>query len=504
WRKVEGFPFLNVPEHVYVSDIEASHTEPNTVYACLDHHQNGDFKPYVLKSVDRGKNWVLISSNLPERGTAYTIAVDHRSPDLLFVGTEFGVFTSLNGGRNWLPLKGGMPPIAVRDLEIQRRENDLVVGTFGRGIYILDDYTPLRGMTKEALDKSATIFPVKSALLFIPASPMAGGEKAYQGASLFTAPNPPYGATFTIHVKSSIETRKAKRKTQERRLDREGKDVGYPKWEDLKAEDRELAQANLLEILDSEGKVVRRLPAPGTAGLHRLTWDFRLPGYRPFRDSAPSRGGDPDEGFGGGGSRGPLALPGKYQVKLVRRDETGTTDLSSPVSFEVEPLNLASLPVADRAAVLAFARQTGELQRAAFGTAEALEEGLAQVATMQRIIASTSSLPLSLTKEARALELKLIDLREFFTGDPTRPTRNEPAPVGLLDRIETIVGGHWSTTSAPTSSHRKNYQIAAEEFADALAKLRPLLETDLPALHEKLEAAGAPWAPGRKLPQWKK
>ena len=141
-----------------------------------------------LRSIDRGKNWTNIGSDLPERGSAYTIAVDHVSRDLLFVGTEFGVFASRDGGQHWQGLKSGMPPIAVRDLEIQRRESDLVVGTFGRGIFILDDYSPLRDLTKPIADKPAAILPIKKALLYIPAAPLAGGEKAYQGASFYTAP----------------------------------------------------------------------------------------------------------------------------------------------------------------------------------------------------------------------------------------------------------------------------------------------------------------------------
>ena len=503
WKKVEEFPFTNTPGHVYVSDIETSRHDPNTVYACLDHHQNGDFKPYLLRSTDRGKNWVLISSDLPERGTVYTIAVDHGSADLLFVGTEFGVFTTLDGGKHWKALKSGIPPIGVRDLEIQRRENDLVVGTFGRGIYILDDYTPLRGLTGKGLDKDVAIFPIKPAQLFLPAAPMAGGEKAFQGASYYNAPNPPFGATFTYYLKESPKTKKAARKEKESKLEREGKDVAYPSWDDLKAEDREESTVVHATIRDAEGKVVRRLGVSGASGLHRVTWDFRLPGYQPVTGGRPSRRGDPDD-ESLGGSFGPLGLPGKYTVSLERRDEKGTTELAAPTPFEVEPLNLATLPVADRAAVLAFAKTTGELQGAALGTYEALSEGLGQVVTMKRIIEASPALPPALLRDVRSLEVKLIDLREVFSGDPTRGIRNEPAMTGLLGRISTIIAGHWTTTSAPTGSHRKNYEIAAAELGEALVKVRPLLETDLPALHQKLEEAGAPWAPGRKLPKWPK
>jgi photosystem II stability/assembly factor-like uncharacterized protein len=505
WRKVEEFPFSNLPEHVYVSDIEASPVEPDTVFACFDNHKNADFAPYVLKSTDRGKSWVSISTDLPARGSVYTIAIDHVDPKLLFVGTEFGVFASLDGGSHWQPMKNGLPPIAVRDLEIQRRENDLVVGTFGRGIYILDDYTPLRLANAETLDKSAAIFPIKTAPLYIPAAPLAGGEKAYQGSTFYTAPNPPYGAVITYHLKDALKTKKAERREKEKAAHREGKDVRYPPWDDLKAEDREESPDVVLSIRDAAKTVVQRLDAPTSAGLHRVAWNFRLPGYRPVteRRSGGAGSGDPDEERFGG-SFGPLALPGAYTVNLEARTAEGFKELVAPVPFQVEPLNLSTLPEPDRAAVLAFARQTGELQRAAFGAAEALNEGLAQLRVVKQLSEHTPGVPEALRDQARALELKLLDLREAFTGDPTRPRRNEPGPVGLLERIETIVGGHWSTTSAPTASHLKNFEIAGAEFTETLEKLRPLLETELPQLHAALESAGAPWAPGRKLPTWRK
>jgi hypothetical protein len=191
-------------------------------------------------------------------------------------------------------------------------------------------------------------------------------------------------------------------------------------------------------------------------------------------------------------------------VSLETREERGATERVPPTPFEVEPLNFATLPPADRAAVLAFARQTGELQRAAFSALEALNDGLNQVERIKRIIEQTPALPLSLRQDARALELKLLDLRERFTGDPTRARRNEPAPDGLIDRIETISSGRWATTSGPTGSHRRIYEIAAAECEADLESLRPLLERDLPALHDILEAAGAPWTPGPKLPRWKR
>jgi photosystem II stability/assembly factor-like uncharacterized protein len=231
WRKVDNFPFTNKPSDAFVADIETSRHDGNTVYACFNNHKNGDFKPYVLKSADRGKTWTSIVGDLPERGSVYTIAVDHEIPDLLFVGTEFGVFATRDGGQHWHALKNGLPTIAVRDLEIQRRESDLVVGTFGRGIFILDDYSPLRQMTPEVIAKPAAILPIKKTLLYIPAAPLSVGEKGFQGANFYTAPNPPFGATFTYFLKESLKTARATRKERDQKLAGENKDVAYPPWD---------------------------------------------------------------------------------------------------------------------------------------------------------------------------------------------------------------------------------------------------------------------------------
>lgn len=232
-------------------------------------------------------------------------------------------------------------------------------------------------------------------------------------------------------MKESLKTRKAARREQEQKLERDGKDVFYPGWDSLKAEDREDPAAVILTVRNAAGQVVRRLAGPGASGLHRITWDLRWPGYRPVTGGETARRGDDDEGSSDD-RIGPLTLPGKYTIALEKRDEQGTTELVPPTTFEVEPLNFATLPSPDREAVVAFARQTGELQRAALGTLEALNDGLTQVANIKRIIDQTPTLPLKLRQDARSLELKLLDLREQFNGDPTRSRRNEPAPVGLI------------------------------------------------------------------------
>ncbi len=275
WRRIEKFP--GVADMAYVSRIIASNHEPATVYAAFDNHQNADFKPYLLKSTDAGRTWVVINGNLPKNGPVWAIAEDHVNPNLLFAGTEFGLFFSVDGGQKWVQLKGGLPTIAVRDISIQRRENDLVLGTFGRGIYILDNYTPLRSIKPEALKQETLVFPVKDALMYIQSQPLGGRGKSFQGESFFTADNPPFGATVTYYLKDAIKTRKEKRQEAEKEAAKKGAPVGWPSQSDLRAEEEEEAPAVVLTVTDSGNNVVRRLTGPITAGIQRVNWDLRYP-----------------------------------------------------------------------------------------------------------------------------------------------------------------------------------------------------------------------------------
>ncbi len=486
WRKIDKLP--GVPEMTYVNDLEASLHDPNTVYAVLNNHKMGDFKPYVLMSPDRGKSWESITGDLPARGSTYSIVQDHAKKDLLFAGTEFGIFCTVDGGKKWIQLKGGMPTIAVRELEIQRREGDLVAASFGRGFFILDDYSPLRDVNDELIQKNAHLFPIKKAWMYVQDRPLAGNEKAFQGAGFYTAPNPPFGATFTYYLKETMKTKQAVREDAEKKLAKEGKDVMYPPWDQLKAEDREEKPGLFLIIRDEAGNVVRRLDGSTSKGIHRTTWDFRYPGFTPLGTSG--------DGFG------PMTLPGIYTVSIEKRVDGVTTEMVPPTSFQVEPLGMSSLGPTDRDALLAFQKEVGSLQRAAMGARRAADEANNQIKYIKHAIEVSPAVDLSLRDEVYRLEIRLRDLREALTGDPTKPRRSEPELPGILDRIQQIVFGHWSSTSAPTATHRRNYEIASAQYGAIVGDLKQLVEVDLVALENRLEAAGVPWTPGRGIPDW--
>ena len=494
WRAVETFP--GVPERTYVGYLVASQHEADTVYAALNNHKSADFKPYVLKSADRGRTWTSIAGDLPERGSVYSLAEDHVELGLLFAGTEFGLFFTLDGGGKWVRLEGGLPTIAVRDLAIQQRENDLVAGTFGRGFYILDDYSPLRGLTREALEQEALLFPVKKTWMYVPARPLELRGKSFQGDAWFSAPNPPFGAVFTYYLEDELTTREKRRQKVEKEKLEKGEPVFYPSWEELRAEDREEEPAILLTVTDADGNVVRRLTGPTKAGFHRIAWDLRYPPstptrLEPFPTDNPFR--DPPIG--------PMAVPGTYTVSQAKRVDGRVTPLGEPQSFETVPLGTATLGAEDKALLLAFQQKVGRLQRAVLGAVESADEAQKRLDFIKRALLDTPGAEPGLGDRTRALETRLKDLQVELTGDETISSRNEPSPPSVRSRVERIVGGQWTSTSAPTQTNRDAYSIAGQAFARVLEGLRTLIEEDLVGLEDALEAAGAPWTPSR-VPRW--
>ncbi|MBD3868228.1 MAG: glycosyl hydrolase [Acidobacteria bacterium] len=493
WSRVDDI--AGVPADAYVYDLEPSLHDDAVVFGSFNNHKKGDFKPYLMKSGDRGMTWNSITANLPERGSTYAFAQDSVNPGLLFVGTEFGLFFTVDGGKVWTGLTGGMPTVAVRDLEIQRRENDLVVGSFGRGILILDDYTPLRTIDEEALKTGSTLFPVKDAWMYIPAVPMGIRGKAFQGDGFFTAPNPPYGAVFTYYLAEEIETLKKTRQESETKVKAGSGDVFYPSWDDLRAEDREEEPVIILTVKDEEGGIVRRVEGPVTAGFHRVAWDFRYPASEPV-DLTPD-----DPGPFGNPDRGPMAAPGSYTVSLAKRVRGEVTDLSEPTSFKATPLGTALLPAEDREELLAFQMKTGRLNRAVLGANRSLSEAMNRIKHLKKGIDDTPGATGELAARVRQLEVEIRDLQILLTGDGTISRRSEPTPPSITDRVQRIIQAQWDSTSAPTATSRDGYRFAAQAFAPVLADLTRLVETDLAGLEQDLESAGGPWTPGR-VPRW--
>ncbi len=500
WRKIDKIP--GVPENSYVQRIVASQTDVGTAYLVFENHQNGDFKPYIFKTTDRGRGWASISGNLPDNGAVYALAEDYADPKLLFAGTEFGLYFTTIGGEKWTKLTGGLPTIQVRDLAIQRRENDLVVGTFGRGIYILDDYTPLRNLTPDKLKQESALFPVRNALSYIPAQPLGSNGKGFQGDAFFAAPNPPFGAEITYFLKDGLRTRKQERQQREREAARKNETPPYPNADQLRAEAEEEAPAIVVSIADTSGKVVRRFDGPVTRGMHRVAWDLRTPAPILANIAAPrAAGGDEEEQFFFRGPTGALLVPGKYTVTLAKRVDGVVTALPGSQSFEVAAEGVSTRE--DRLAKAEFEEKLARLQKALAAATQSATDARTRLDAIRRAIDATPALPLKLREEAINLEKHLDEINRELRGDPVLRSRDEPTPESISDRVNSAAATMRLTTGRPTKTAQDSFQIASDELASELPKLRRLIESDIRALEKQLDAAGAPPTPGR-LPELKK
>lgn len=484
--------FKGVPDMTYVSDVLASNHNDQVIYATFDNHKQGDFKPYVMKSSNQGKSWQSVSGNLPKRGFVHTIVEDHVDPNLLFVGTEFGVHFTQNGGDTWHELSS-LPTISVRDLEIQQRENDLVVGTFGRGIYILDDYTPLRMNPADLQKQAATIFPVRDQWLYIEGDQYDDREKGSSGSDFFTAPNPAYGATFSYYLNKSYDSLKKQRRKAEIKKEKDNLDTPYPSWDELRKEDREDAPVVFAEIKNSDGDVVVRLPAKNSKGFHQLTWNMRYPAPDQVKLSKPSFVpywvSDP---------MGALATPGDYQVTLYKRQGGELTALGDSQSMTLKRLENSPELTSDPAALLAFQQELSELQRQVNGMGGQLGEIKKRVKFLKAAHNLTPKSTEADYKALRAIEMKIHDLDVAFGGDRTVASRQEATAWSVAARVGTLYFNVIESQSNPTANHKKSLGIAQKEFAEALKDIKAI-EADLSAYEKRLEDLDAPWTPGRTM-----
>ena len=486
-----------LPELAYVHQVLASRHDKNTVYAVFNHHRFGDFRPFVYRSRDAGKTWTAIQQNLPARGSVYSIAEDHVNKDLLFAGTEFGVFVTIDGGAQWTQLKSGLPTIAVRDLEIQRRENDLVLATFGRGFYVLDDYSVLRNFKKEDLQQTAKIYPVKDGLMFIPSMPLGVRGKGFQGESFFTTPNPPVAAVFNYYLKEDIKTIKEKRKERETEAIKKGEAPYYPSIDSLRLEDSQEDPHLIFTIRDATGNVVRRLKEPAKKGLHRMNWDFRYASFGPI-DFTPF---NPDFAFSSK-EEGYMALPGDYTIEMSKYEDGVYTSLTEKVPFKAVALQTASLPAKDRNELNAFSRKVAELRRVTSGS-EAYSRELSQkLRYLKAAVSETPKAGPELAGEIAALEKRLLNVSTAMNGDATLGKREFETTPSINQRIETIAGSLWNSTAGPTPANRESLGIAEKQFAPVYDEIKSIGEA-VKKLEDKMEKSGGPYTPGR-MPEWKR
>ncbi|MDO6569034.1 glycosyl hydrolase [Alteromonas sp. 1_MG-2023] len=478
WKKIELDDIKGIPATAYVNDIRADLYDPNTVYVALDNHKYGDYKPYLIKSTNLGKKWTSLADDLPAKHLVWRIVQDHVNKDLMFIGTEFGVFFTVNGGKEWVELDGGMPTISTRDVKIQRRENDLVAGTFGRGIYILDDYAPLRALTEKSMQQDALLFapsrPVKWFKLDTRHSDSDGDDR-------FVAENPAHGATLTYFLKDTLLTAKGKRQEAEKKLLEDDKYPKYPSWEAIEAELQEPEPAVYVEIRDSAGDVINRVAGSTKKGLHRITWDMKYSNTTPLtkKDSK---------------NNGLMALPGTYSATLFKREGASVTQLAEPVQFTLESIYEGALKGASAEDITAYGNAVTKAQKRAMSSSTVLGQVKETMALLRVAIDRTPSDVSQLEAKFASIQSELNDINKAFSGLESRD-RKGIKPANIMSRLR-YARSALNSSYGPTQQHKDQLGYAEGELNQVSARIKTLHETTVPALQQAVVNEGGPWTAG--------
>ncbi len=500
WRKSENPPGL--PDYkthgVYVQRIFASKNDENVVYALYENSKNGDFKPYVYKSANKGATWTNIAGDLPGNGPALSFAEDHVNPNLLFVGTEFGLFFTTDGGQKWIRLRNNLPTIAVRDLAIQERENDLVLGTFGRGFYVLDDYSALRQVSAAVFQRDGHIFATKTATLAVPETGRARGS---QGEQLWMGENLPEGAVLTYWVREAPRTQRQQRQDVARAAEQKKETPPYPSQAELTAEADEEPPQTFLTVTDGAGKVVRRLTVPGTRGIHRYVWNLRgVPTTTgaDFGGGGGGGGGDDDSDqpvFPGGTGGGAFVPPGTYKLSLSRRVGGAMTTLGVEQTLTVVADPAAAISPVARTAATDYQDKVAKLQRWFTGALEQANN-LRTRTTAIRLALVDSPADVKMLDEAARFDGRVLAVLRKLRGDETLRGLESGSPSAIQQRVNSAVAGARGLTGAPTGTQQLNYGIAFDELAAEITRLRAL-EAEIRKFEQQMEAAGVAYTPGR-------
>jgi photosystem II stability/assembly factor-like uncharacterized protein len=421
---VKNVPTL--PSNTWVSMVEAGRHRRGTAFVAFDGHRSGDMQSYLYVSDDYGKTWRAIAEGLD--GYVHSVRQDLVRSDLLFAGTEFGLFISVDAGTKWARLTT-LPRVAVHDMQIHPREHDLVLATHGRGIQILDDITPLRHLTPNVTARNVAVLPSRPAAqaVFATLQDFPGEE--------FTAANPPDGALIVYYLKT-----------------------------------RHIFGRLAVDILDSSGKVVQTLPAGARQGLNRLVWNMRLPA--PKSASAP--------GLGARAIVGPPVPEGRYTVRVTKGDDvaTGTIDVG------VDPR--MSHPPADRQRRLALLMRLYDMQaRLAY-----LGDASADLRTQARARISASTGASGHGSAMKAVESFEVDLDRLHKGLVDSGGAFAASNPKLRENVIDVYGAVLSYGGAPTASQVTYAGALEAELKKAAAEFDRLSTTRLAEVNAQLQSAG--------------
>jgi photosystem II stability/assembly factor-like uncharacterized protein len=423
WRDLTSK--FKLPGPRWVSRVMASHHDGATAYVAFDGHQDDDFKPYLFKSTDSGTTWTPVAGDLPDGMVIHSLAEHPRNRDLLLAGTEFGLFVTTNGGRNWTLVRGNLPRVRIDDILITPRENDIVLGTHGRSIIVLDDATLLENAVPAVFTEDVHLFPTRQATEYYEMRMLPS-----PGAAKFAGPNPDSGALITYSIKSAPASSNATVKIQ---------------------------------ILDRDNHVVREIEGPDRQGFNRVTWDLRFPvGFIPIQT---------DEGWFGP-PRGTLVLPGEYRIKLTARgrEQTGNVQVRMDPRAHTTPEGLQ--------ARFSASQRVAELVRS-FGEAAAAADNLtAEIDAIRKAVTESKSAPEALRKHVDEVSAKVEKAKTSFRAGFGGPK------FRYLD----LAGQLQASTTAPTEAQMTTLDHLAAELTENITTLNALITNDVAQLESELRS----------------
>ncbi len=469
-----------LPQFSPVSHLEPSRTEAGVAWAAFDRHMFDDFRPHLFKTSDFGKSWKRVpTAGIPETAWIWVVRQDPRNPSLLWVGTELGLYASYDGGAKWRRHHlDNLPTVSVHDVLIHPRDNDLILGTHGRAIWVFDDATPLQEWRDEIAQSPAHLFPIRPAIRFPARFTRYGlGDKSHK------APNPSPGALITYYLAEKLDGEGDAADGADEGEEEGGETAGEAESEDgdEAGEDKKTDRIKI-EILDAAGTVVRTLDAkklPKEAGLNRTNWDLTMDAARRRRPP------DPDESEFFGGPRGPSVLPGTYTVRLTVDGQSHET----PVEVGVDPLVEVS----------------GEALRAQFDAAVELTEMQSKLNDRLKGLDAVGAQLEARRATVKTLEIELPDelkkawqehdeaAKELLGGlarEEGKPFWSQgPRLSELLRSLGREIDGQFA---APTAAQRKLLGELRDEYGQAVARIAAFLGESVPALNARLDGAGIP------------
>lgn len=478
WRKVDFSKIKGLPKTAFVNDIKADLYDENVVYAVFDNHKYGDYQPYLFKSVDKGNTWSSIANNLPEETLLWRIVQDHENSNLLFLGTEFGVYFTLDGAKTWAQLKGGFPNISVRDLAIQKRENDLIAGTFGRGIYILDDYSSLRTFDPKQ-EKEAQLFTPRAGKWYLPRRVLGGSKKAAQGDNYFVADNPPYGVEFTYYLQDNYKTKAAQRQEKEQKAEKEKETVAVPEWKVLEEEKKEIAPSVWLFVYDKNNKIVRKVEAKNNKGFNRVSWNLTTEAT--FTISAKNLQSK---------ATGHRVAPGSYSAQLFKKVEGSYSAIGEKVSFEVKPFSKNSLTGSSPDKVVEHWKNIQDIRTKTNDLTVDLRATRQQINLLLKAYDKAPTSDTTLHQSLLQIRDQALNLQQQLGGSSAR------SEVGEKNEYPTIYSYLWkadnsSSTYGPTKTQLQLLKDASTLLEQMTTKFEGIQQALTP-VEAKLKAIGAP------------